>query len=160
MKKRIFKINFLLTILFTTLAFYANAQYYGSAYVKVKPTSGNYRYINVVTGDPLYTFHRSESEAKRELLGLITNQLQEGEEEISSVYYDINESKGIGSFKGTASVSVKNENGKQRTINVLVGGGYEVYKTKSAAMRELYKMIENKKNYGEVFNGSIYYDIN
>ena len=59
-------------------------------------------------------------------------------------------------YGGSASVQVKDDKGKTRTLNVVVTARYD---TESYAKTDLLKSLESKKKSNEQFDGQVYYSI-
>lgn len=159
MKGKISKIGLLLTIFFVALGFTSNAQNYGgSAYVTVKSKSGTYRTINVVSENPLFAPKTSTGDAKNALLSKLKQELSYDEEMVDDIYYNVDKLTSD-SYKGQASVRVKDKDGKRRVISVTTGD-YESDKTLLGRKRELLQKLKSEKKYNEEFIESISYDLN
>lgn len=152
------KMSWLLAILFTTLAFGANAQKYGgAAYVSVKSKNGNYRTINVVSDNPLYSPKTSTADAKNALLAKLKQELAYDEEMVTDIYYNVDKLTSD-SYKGQASVRVKDKDGNRRVISVTTGD-YSSDKTLLGRKRELLDKLKSGKKYNEEFIEGISYDL-
>lgn len=158
-KKSFTKLATILAVLFCLFAFTANAQNYGgSAYVTVKSKSGNYRVINAVSDNALYSPKTSTGDAKNALLAKLKQELAYDEEMIDDIYYSVDKLTSD-SYKGQASVRVKDKDGNRRIISVTTGD-YESDKTLLGRKRELLQKLKSEKKYNEEFIEGINYDLN
>ena len=159
MKEKFLKVGLLLTIFFVALGFTTNAQNYGgSAYVTVKSKSGAYRTINVISESVLYSPKTSMGDAKNALLSKLKQELSYDEEMIDDIYYNVDKLTSD-SYKGQASVRVKDKDGNRRVISVITGD-YESDKTLLGRKRELLQKLKSEKKYNEEFIEGISYDLN
>lgn len=146
-------------IIFSFVAITANAQNYGgSAHVTVKDKSGNYRVINVVSDNPLYNPQTSISDAKNALLAKLQQYVAYDEEMVDNTYYSVDKLTSD-TYKGQASVRVKNKSGNRRVITV-VTSDYASDKTLLGRKRELLQKLNSEKNYDEEFIDAVNYDLN
>lgn len=144
---------------FVALGFTANAQNYGgSAYVTVKSKSSTYRTINVVSENTLYSPKTSMGDAKNALLSKLKQELSYDEEIVDDIYYNVDKLNSD-SYKGQASVRVKDKDGNRRVISVITGD-YESDKTLLGRKRELLQKLKSEKKYNEEFVEGISYDLN
>lgn len=147
----------ILTLVLSLIAFFANAQYGGTASVWVKNSKGDQRCINVAH----YSRYNmeSESEARKILQYEIESEMESGEDFSTSISYNIITGGENNISSGSASVRVRDGNGRTRFINVSESWSYNM-KNKLEAKIALLDAINYKKSSSEVFDGVVSYNVN